>query len=445
MLELIQNLIGGGPAVKVASQLAGLLRSGRIPAESLLPPVRELAAALRVSPGTAAAAYKALRAQGLVSADRRRGTRVLPRVSTREYGDAELKVRAGALDLRVANPDPALLPQLRRLLSSIDATSESYSGDHAEPALAAVMRAAFSADGVPAAHLCVTSGAVGAIHRALRVRLSPGDRVAVEDPGFNDHHASVRAHGLLAVPVPLDDQGLLPAALEAALRGGARAVILAPRFQSPSGAALGRKRAAELKAVFARHPDTLVLIDDYASLLCEPGSYHHCLDKAHQRFLVVRSFNKVLAPDLRVGVAAADAETADLMAREQWLAEGWVSAYLQRIAAAALADQRALALIARARATYAERRVALLEALAAQGIAARGASGLNVWIPVPDEAAVERGLLERGYVVRAGARYRIASPPAIRITTARLPVEEAPRLAAEVARALNAGTRARGP
>ena len=445
MIELIQKLVGGGPAVKVASQLAGLVRSGRIPAEALLPPVRELAAALGVSPGTAAAAYKALRAQGLVSADRRRGTRVLPRASTREYGDGQLQAPVGALDLRVANPDPALLPHLRRLLASIDATSDSYGGDHLEPALAAAMRAGFTADGVPAASLVVSSGAVGAIHRALRVRLSPGDKVAVEDPGFNDHHASVRAHGMLAVPVPLDDQGLLPEALEAALRGGARAVILAPRFQSPAGAALGRKRATELKAVFARHPDTLVLLDDYASLLCEPGSYHHCLDKAHQRFLVVRSFNKVLAPDLRVAVAAADAETADLMAREQWLEGGWVSAYLQRVAAAALADERALGLIAKARATYVERRTALLDALAAHGVAARGASGLNVWIPVPDEPGVERALLERGLVVRAGARYRIASPSAIRITTARLPAGQAPRLAAEVARALNQGSRARGP
>ncbi|MBS2023396.1 MAG: aminotransferase class I/II-fold pyridoxal phosphate-dependent enzyme [Deltaproteobacteria bacterium] len=425
----------------MASQLAGLVRGGRIAPESLLPPVRDLASLLDVSPGTVAAAYKTLRAQGLVSTDRRRGTRVLPRVPTREYG--EDRAPAGSLDLQVANPDPALLPKLGRIFSRIDPESESYGGTHLHDELIELMRGRFLEDGIPAGHFVVTSGAIAAIHRALRVCLSPGDKVAVEDPGFNDHHAAARAHGLLTVPVPLDDEGLLPEHLEAALRGGARAVILAPRFQSPTGAALSKRRALELRAVFSRHPDTLVLLDDYASALSPPGSYHHVLDRGHTRFLVVRSFNKVIAPDLRVGVVAADAETADLMLREQWLTDGWVSAYLQRVAAAATSDRGTQLLIARARDTYALRRTTLLTALRERGITAHGATGLNVWVPVSDEAAVVRGLLEHGYCVRAGARYRLQSPPAVRVTTARLDAGDAHKIADVLAALLRTG--GRGP
>jgi len=75
MIDLVQHLTKAGSSVKLAAQIEALVREGRIPPESLLPPVRTVAKALNVSPGTAAAAYKALRAQGVVTSDRRRGRR----------------------------------------------------------------------------------------------------------------------------------------------------------------------------------------------------------------------------------------------------------------------------------------------------------------------------------------------------------------------------------
>ena len=88
-------------------------------------------------------------------------------------------------------------------------------------------------------------------------------------------------------------------------------------------------------------------------------------------------------------------------------------------------------------------REALLYALAEHGIAATGRSGFNVWVPVPDEASVANRLLHAGWAVAQGARYRIASPTAIRITCAALPETEAPRLAAAVAQAFQPVRRAR--
>src|SRR5712691_5488611 len=440
MIELIQQLTRPGSAVKRAQHLEALVREGRIAPEELLPPVREVARVLGVSPGTAAAAYKTLRVQGLVSTDRRRGTRVLQRPARREY--LEAPAPAGTVDLQVANPDPHLLPDLKRVFAGIRARSDSYSGEHLDEQLMGKMRADFEADGIDASHLVVTSGAIGAIYRALRACAGAGDKVAVEDQGFNEHHARVRALSLVPAPVAIDEEGMLPAALSAALRSGARAVILTPRFQSPTGAAFSRGRAAELREVLARHPQVAVLQDDYASLLCE-SRYHGCLGKDRSRWLVVRSFNKPVAPDLRVAVAAADAETADRMLREQWLADGWVSGYLQRAAAAAMASKPIQSVLARARKAYSLRRSALLGALAERGSEARGASGLNVWVPVAGEADAVRGLLDRGWCVRAGARYRLRSPPAIRITIAQLSAAQTERLADDVRDALGEG--GRGP
>jgi DNA-binding transcriptional MocR family regulator len=418
------------------------VRSGRIPPETLLPPVRQVATRLGVSPGTAAAAYRLLRQRGIVRSDGRRGTHVLPLPAQREYADPDAP--RGALDLRSASPDPALLPDLARVFSALDPRPGDYDDTHLDPELARRMREGFEADGVPGGELLATSGAVGAIHRALRATLSPGDRVAVEDPGFNEHHACVSGLALSAVPVEVDDEGMRPEPLRAALRAGAKAVVLTARCQSPTGAAFSAGRAAALREILAAHPAVAVLVDDYASLLAD-APYHDCLGRGRQRWLVVRSFNKPVAPDLRVAVAAGDAVTLERMRREQWLTDGWVSGFLQRVALATLVDRRARAAITRAGKTYAERRTALLAALRERGIAARGRSGLVVWVPVHDEAEVVAGLAARSVCVRAGARYRLQSPPAVRIATATLPAERAERLADDLAAVLRPGTRARTP
>ncbi len=95
------------------------------------------------------------------------------------------------------------------------------------------------------------------------------------------------------------------------------------------------------------------------------------------------------------------------------------------------------ALVARASATYARRRKRLLGALEREGVTAHGASGLNVWIPVHEEAGTVGALLQRGWVLAPGASYRLAGGPrGIRVTTATLTGAEATRLARDVAEVL---------
>jgi DNA-binding transcriptional MocR family regulator len=92
-------------------------------------------------------------------------------------------------------------------------------------------------------------------------------------------------------------------------------------------------------------------------------------------------------------------------------------------------------LLARAEHHYATRRAALVAALADRGIAAHGRSGLGVWIPVEEEAAIVQALAERGWAVGAGERFRYRTTPGIRVTTAALRPAEARRLADDIAAA----------
>ena len=108
---------------------------------------------------------------------------------------------------------------------------------------------------------------------------------------------------------------------------------------------------------------------------------------------------------------AGDAVTVSRVEGRQALGTGWVSGLLQEIVAELWADRATGPLFARAATAYAQRRRYLIDALAAHEVPAMGRSGLAVWVPVADEPAVTGALLERGWAVAPGERFRIASPP----------------------------------
>ena len=159
------------------------------------------------------------------------------------------------------------------------------------------------------------------------------------------------------------------------------------------------------------------------------GAPYVGLHGASERWAVIRSLSKVLGPDLRVAPIAGDSLTISRVEGRQLLGPGWVSHLLQQTAANLWAGAATRKLLARAERTYAERRAALVVALAGHGITAQGESGLGVWVPLAEEVAAVQGLLERGWAVSAGERYRFDAAPGIRITTTDLEPSEAKELA----------------
>ncbi|EUA90936.1 aminotransferase class I and II family protein [Mycobacterium ulcerans str. Harvey] len=123
-------------------------------------------------------------------------------------------------------------------------------------------RAALAADGVAADHLAVTNGALDGIERALSANLRPGDRVAVEDPGWANLLDLLAALGLPVEPMGVDDDGPLVADLQRALGRGVRAVVVTSRAQNPTGAALSAARAEELREVLSQGAEEVLLVED---------------------------------------------------------------------------------------------------------------------------------------------------------------------------------------
>jgi DNA-binding transcriptional MocR family regulator len=376
-------------------------------------------------------------------ADGRRGTRVrtAPPISLPVAADPPLP--PGAVDLREGNPDRALLPDLEKAMRRAMPSQRMYGEDLNDGELLGLARDWFREDKIPATHVAVVSGALDGIERVLREHLRAGDRVAVEDPCFTGVVDLLNALSLVAVPVPVDDEGMLPPELRRALKTCA-AVIVTPRAQNPTGAAHSIRRARDLRAVLAQFPGVLLLEDDHAGRVA--GADYHTLvpgalvHEERAKWAVVRSVAKALGPDLRVALLSSDPRTHARVEGRQTLGIRWVSHILQRLVVALWRDRAA----ARAEQAYTRRRAALLRALRERGIASHGASGLNVWIPVAEESSVIEALLQKGWAVQAGARYRIATRPAIRVTIAALEPADAERFAEDLAQIVTRRKRASG-
>ena len=405
------------------------IREGRLAAGAPLPTVRDLARALRVSPTTVAAAYRTLRVRGLVHARGRRGTRVSPRppLPLRPLAPAPAHLR----DLSRGNPDPALLPPLPRALPR---RAGLYGEPANRPELLALARHQLERDGLPRGELAVVGGALDGIERVLQAHLRPGDRVAVEDPGYVAVFDLVGALGLVAEPVAIDDSGPLPDDLARALRTGVEAFIVTPRAQNPTGAGVDAARARELRAVLGKRPEMLVVEDDHAGPIAGAPAVSVC--HGRERWAVVRSVSKSLGPDLRLAVLAGDPTTVARVEGRQSVGTGWVSHLLQDLVTALWADPATDRQLQRAADAYTRRRDALVQALAGHGLEAHGRSGLNVWVPVVEEAPALAALAGGGWAVRAGERYRLKAGPAVRITVAALAPREADGLAGALARSL---------
>ncbi len=443
--------IGGHVAAEIATSIEEGISGGTLTPGSQLPTVRGLAGELGVSTATVSAAYRCLAERGLVSGRGRGGTRVseprqipLPRLP--------FEAPPGVLDLASGGPDTTLLPDLRPALSllSIDlitnvGRSRGYNEQGTHPDLAEVLGAWLHAEGGPMSenspHLTAVGGVLDGVQRVLASSTRPGDGVVVEDPTHTALLDLLQFMGLVALPVPLDGEGILPDVLHRVLsrpgRGQpkATAVVITLRAQNPTGATVTPDRAAELGLVLARHPRVLLVETDPLGPVSGAELASIATLKGSPRWAHVQGLSAMIGPDLRLAGLSADRVTATRVRRIQHVGTGWVSWILQAIAHHALSSTDHTTVMVNAAATYMMRRETLVKALSSRGVQSLPGHGFHVWVPVAAEACVAQAVLAGGIAVRAGESFRLQSPPGIRISTSHLDPSQAEHVAAVVASA----------
>ncbi|WP_231951687.1 PLP-dependent aminotransferase family protein [Nocardia terpenica] len=434
----------------IAAAVSRSIRSGALPPGTRLPTVRDMARELKVSPATVNQAWRALAAAGAIVARGRAGTFV----GTPPAGSAGTPAgryqrlhprsdNAFRIDLSRGVPDPALLPDLTaalRVLASdgaIDRLSATYLGEAVLPELERLVRADWP---WRAERFTVLDGALDAVDRLLTAHVRLGDAVVVENPCFPPFLDLLARLGARPVPVGMDESGLLPGDLAAALATYApTAVLLQPRAQNPTGASLSARRVRELAAVLADSPAVVVEDDHCAGIAQAPPRSLGA--RRPDRTVHIRSYSKSHGADLRLAVAAGPGRLLDPVIERRMLGPGWTSRLLQRVLAHMLTDAEAAAAVAAARRAYRARADALRKALAGHGIALPRPDGINLWLPVADENAAMISLAAAGIKAAPGGPFEVTEHPRtdhLRVTVAAVPESGIADLAAHLAAAASA-------
>ena len=411
-----------GSAAELAEQLEAEIAADRLSGGERLPSIREAADILSLAPNTVAAAYRRLAERGMVVSRGRAGTFVLDRPPLGVHRSPV--VPAGSVDLASGGPDPGLLPDLGRYIVH-QGPSSSYLDPPVLPELVAAGTRWLARQGYEARRLIITSGGLDAIERVLVAHLRPGDAVAVERPGWSAVTDLVSALGMRSVGIAIDDRGMRPADLAERLPA-VDAVVVTPRAQNPTGAALDPDRRNALVEVLQQRPDMLVIEDDHAGPIA--GTPLHSLSPGRRRWAFIQSVAKALGPDLRLALVAGDDLTLDRVSGRFGIGPGWVSRILQSAVAAMMSDPDIDQRLGKAAEEYSHRREALTSALVESGApTVTSRSGLNIWAQVASEEGAVMGAADAGFVVRGGSAFG-AAEDAIRITVANLTTSDIPRL-----------------
>ncbi|WP_027343489.1 aminotransferase-like domain-containing protein [Hamadaea tsunoensis] len=442
MLQLITEAVTDRGAHGIAAAVSRLIHSGDLPAGTRLPTVRSIARELGVSPTTVSEAWTSLSRAGLISTHGRSGTVVLAgdRLRARlRYTRISPGLTSLPTDLSTGVPDHDLLPDLaetlRRLGDGTKVRTTSYLDDPVLPVLETLLRERWPS---PPEQVTVLDGALDAIDRIVRSCVRFGDRVLVENPSFPPILDLLEAVGATPVGLPLDKQGIQPAALAEALDLRPVMLILQPRAQNPTGVSMTATRVRDLASVLDGHPAVVVVEDDHAAEITSapPVSLGTHLPG---RTLRVHSFAKSLGPDLRLAAVGGPTALLAPVIDRRMLGPGWSSRLLQHVLLDLLTAPSTALLLEEARSEYARRRLALLAALAQEGAAATADDGINLWLTVADQHAAMVSLAAHGISVAPGDPFEVTplATDHVRVTVGlvRDGFAELARVLAEAARA----------
>ncbi|HET6705703.1 PLP-dependent aminotransferase family protein [Amycolatopsis sp.] len=414
LLFTIDRDSGVGLRAQLEDQLRDAIRGGRLAGGERLPSSRELARAVGLSRGLVQDCYAQLQAEGYLVSRPGSATRVaeaagLPR-ATPAPPPRPSRSRPAVADFRHGVPDLRLAPRedWAWAVREVCRTAPNSAFDYGDPigdrqlreVLAAYLRRV-RAVAASAEQVVVCTGMAQAFGLVLRALAAGGiGTLAFEDPGTaGSTTGQANAAGLAAVPVPVDEHGLDVEALD---RSGARAVLVTPAHQWPTGVVLAGHRRQEL-LTWARRRDGVVIEDDYDAEFRydrDPVGSLQGLDP--DRVVSLGTVSKSLAPALRLGWLVAPERLVPALARDKLVTDRG-SPGLDQLALALLIESgRYDRHLRRARAEYAARRRTLVDALAAHapGLRVTGlAAGFHAILHLPpgaDEQQVIDQARERG-------------------------------------------------
>ena len=358
----------GAPlGAQIGDQLRAAIRDQRLGAGEHLPSTRRLAETLGVSRGTIVDVYEQLLAEGYVESAVGSGTRVAavpsPAHASRPTAPTAEPVRPVEIDFAYGIPDLGSVPladwnwamaeATRTLPTSELGDDDSAGSRHLREVVTAYHRRVRSGC-AHADDAIVVAGFRQGLTFTLAVLARRGiRRIALENPGPREHASIAARAGLDAVPVAVDADGLDVGRLR---ESGARAVLLTPAHQCPTGVALGPTRRRELVA-WADEVDGVILEDDYdAEFRYDRQPVGSLQGLNPERVIALGSVSKTLAPAIRLGWVIAPPRFAAEIVEEKRLSSRGAPALDQEALALLMQTGRFDRHLRRVRAVYRARR-----------------------------------------------------------------------------------------
>jgi len=295
--------------------LAEDISSGLLPTGTRLPTQRELADELKIALGTVTRAFNEAEKRGLIYGDGRRGTFVGEMPRGRRLLSAMSNTSIVGVDLSKNHPahayDPDLGAVLRQIAKSPDVGKllqyppGAGFQHHREAGARWLKTLGFDVD---AEQVFLCSGAQHAIMVTFAAETHPGDIVAAEEYTYPGIKAACETLGLELVGIPMDDEGIMPEALDAACRHGrVRLLYCNPTLHNPTTKTSSKARRKELVAVAEKY-DLVIIEDEILSPLLEK-SVEYIVSLAPERSYYVVSTSKAVAAGLRLGFIVAPAKS----------------------------------------------------------------------------------------------------------------------------------------
>jgi len=404
---------------QIKEALIAAIERGELPPLTRLPATRVLARQLGVNRITVVTAYNELAAEGYISAHVGRGSFVLDRGAARPReavmplprfrlpGDwsahrfnremMRLARRPDIISFAPGMPATDLLPvdgyrlALNTVLRRDGPEVLQYAPSEGYPGLRRAIAAELNHLGIPTAadDLLITGGAEQALALVLRTLLRPGDTVLIEQPTYLHMLDLLADAGAEVVPIPCDNEGIIPACLEEALaRRRPRLLYLTPTYQNPTGACMSlprRYRVLEL----AR--EVLLIEDDvYRHLwLHTPPPPPLAALTQGERVVYINGYSKCLLPGAGIGYLLAPPDIRPALTRAHQTLEVTANELHQRALALYIEEGEFGRHLHRLRTAYRERLEAMATALTrfmpADTRWTRPEGGLFLWVTLPPD------------------------------------------------------------
>ncbi|RZS77858.1 GntR family transcriptional regulator [Phyllobacterium myrsinacearum] len=414
--------------LSLADQIARAIGDGTLEAGARLPTHRKMAEDLHLSVQTVSRAYEELIRRGMLSGETGRGSFV--KAQRREIDQPYLPERLGeVIDLSILKPvcEKMHHERLKKALGWLSETLPASSALSFRPNVVfprhrttAVKWLRECGLDVPASNVSITNGATAAMTVAIMSVAPVGSTIATEATG---HHTLVPLAsylGLTLKGIAIDDQGIIPEALDAACRESSiRALFVQPAAINPCATVMGSVRRAQIVEVARKRDIAIVESDILGPLVQDRPPPIAAL--APERTLYFTSFTKTVVPGLRIGYLAAPDRYVAAVANRHLVSNWMATPMVAEIATHWVEDGTAMQLVEWQRDALRRRHEIASQVLS--GVPFRShPQSLHIWLPLTDGRTEETFVAQarlQNVAIAPGASFRISQEewtPAVRIS-----------------------------